>query len=67
MRRFKIRYKLSRLFSCCLLAIGTMVQHKCTVGDEEVKARNTDFTCMSIFSKVFGLPAPILLTATHCT
>ena len=35
-----------------------------TVGDEGVIA---DFSYMSIFSQVFGLPATVLLPVTHCT
>ena len=37
------------------------------VGDEGVIARITDFSYMSIFSQVFGVPAPVLLLSTHCT
>ena len=37
---------------------------ECTVGDEGVIA---DFSYMSIFSQVFGLPAPVLLPSSHFT
>ena len=37
---------------------------RCTVGDEGVLA---DFSYMSIFSQVYGLPAPVLIPVTHCT
>ena len=49
-----------------LLEVPPEESGKC-VGDEGVIARNTDFSYMSIFSQVFGVPAPVLLLSTHCT
>ena len=52
----------------CLAASATPAPLlHCTVGDEGVIARNTDFSYMSIFYRVFDLPAPVPLLSTHCT
>ena len=52
----------------CLAASATPAPLlHCTVGDEGVIVRNTDFIYMSIFYKVFDLPAPVPLLSKHCT